>query len=70
LTNGGIQVDVTKSANASNVVLSLARFTEDGLMTVTVPANAARTIVLTLETSFPDRERADNVFNYIIIEQQ
>ena len=69
LTNGGVQVDVTKSANASNVVLSLARFTEDGLMTVTVPANAARTIVLTLETSFPDRERADNVINYIIIEQ-
>ena len=69
LTNGGNQVDVTKSANASNVVLSLARFTEDGLMTVTVPANAARTITLTLETSFPDRERADNVINYIIIEQ-
>lgn len=69
LTNGGVQVDVTKSANASNVVLSLARFTEDGLMTVTVPANAARTITLTLETSFPDRERADNVINYIIIEQ-
>lgn len=70
LTNGGYQVDVTKSANASNVVLSLARFTEDGLMTVTVPANAARTITLTLETSFPDRERADNVINYIIIEQR
>jgi hypothetical protein len=25
--------------------------------------------VLTLETSFPDRERADNVTNYIVIEQ-
>lgn len=70
ITNGGNLVNVTKSANASDVILSLARFTEDGLMTVVVPANAARTITLTLETSFPDRERADNVTNYIIIEQQ
>jgi hypothetical protein len=70
LTNGASQLDVTKSANAANVTLSLARFTEAGLMTVTVPANAARTIVLTLENSFPDRERADNVINYIIIEQR
>lgn len=70
LTNGGDLVSVTKSANADNVVLSLARFTEDGLMKVNVPANSARTIILTLETSFPDRERENNVFNYIIIEQK
>ena len=70
LTNGGDLVNVTKSANASDVVLSLARFTEDGFMVVTVPANAPRTITLTLETSFPDRDRSENVINYIIIEQK
>jgi hypothetical protein len=70
MTNGGNQINVTKSANASDVVLSLARFTEEGFLTVTVPAHAARDIVLTLETSFPDRERSENVTNFITIEQK
>jgi len=70
LTNGGNEVNITKSANATNVVLSGNKLSEDSLLTVTVPANAARTIVLTVETSFPDRERAENVTNFIIIEQK
>ena len=69
LTNGGNEVDITKSGNAGNVVLSGNKLTEDSLLTVTVPANAARTITLTLETSFPDRDRSENVINFIIIDQ-
>jgi len=65
-TNGANVVDITKSANASNVTLSNAKFTSEGYLDVTVPTNVARTITLTLTTSYINRNTDTN---YIIINQ-
>ena len=65
-TNGATQVRVSKSANASNVTLSSVLFTSEGYLTVTVPANAPRTIKITLDTDFPN---GNTDTNFIIIKQ-
>jgi hypothetical protein len=65
-TNGANVVDITKSANASNVTLSNAKFTSEGYLDVTVPTNVARTITLTLTTGFIN---GNTDTNYIIINQ-
>ena len=51
-TNGANDVSITKSGNASNVTLSNAKFTTEGYLDVTVPINVARTITLTLTTTY------------------
>ena len=65
-TNGANVVDITKSANASNVTLSNAKFSSEGYLDVTVPTNAARTITLTLTTGYIN---GNTDTNYIIIDQ-
>jgi hypothetical protein len=65
-TNGASVVDITKSANASNVTLSNAKFTAEGYLDVTVPINVARTITLTLTTGYIN---GNTDTNYIIIDQ-
>lgn len=62
--NGSDTVDITKSANASNVTLSSAKFSSEGYLDVTVPVNAARVITLTINYN---NKSADT--NYIIINQ-
>jgi hypothetical protein len=66
-SNGVTQVAVTKSANASNVTLSSAKFSSEGFLTITVPPNAARTITITLSSDYINGYKEDA---YIIIEQQ
>ena len=66
-SNGATQVRVSKSANASNVTLSNVLFTSEGYLTVTVPANAARTITISLDTDYIN---GNTDKSYIIIEQQ
>ena len=66
LTNGVSEIGVTKSANAGNVTLSQEKFEEDGLLNVTVPANSARTITITLSSAFTN---GNTSLNYIIIDQ-
>lgn len=66
-SNGATQVRVSKSANASNVTLSSVLFTAEGYLTVTVPANAARTITISLDTEYIN---GNTDTSYIIIEQQ
>ena len=65
-TNGANVVDITKSANASNVTLSNNTFTAEGYLDVTVPTNVARTITLTLVTGYIN---GNTDTNYIIIDQ-
>ena len=65
-TNGANVVDITKSANASNVTLSNAKFTNEGYLDVTVPTNVARTITLTLTTGYIN---GNTDTTYIIIDQ-
>jgi hypothetical protein len=65
-TNGANVVDITKSANASNVTLSNAKFSSEGYLDVTVPINVARTITLTLTTGYIN---GNTDTNYIIIDQ-
>jgi hypothetical protein len=65
-TNGANVVDITKSANASNVTLSNAKFTSEGYLDVTVPTNVARTITLTLTTGYIN---GNTDTSYIIINQ-
>ena len=65
-TNGASVVDITKSGNASNVTLSNAKFSSEGYLDVTVPINIARTITLTLTTSYTN---GNTDTNYIIINQ-
>ena len=65
-TNGANNVAITKSANASNVTLSNAKFTAEDYLDVTVPINVARTITLTLTTSYIN---GNTDTNYIIIDQ-
>ena len=62
--NGSDTIDITKSANASNVTLSNAKFTSEGYLDVTVPINVARTITLTLSSNNKNTDT-----NYIIINQ-
>ena len=66
LTNGVSEIGVTKSANAGNVTLSQEKFEEDGLLNVTVPANSARTITITLSSAFTS---GNTSLNYIILDQ-
>ena len=65
-TNGANVVDITKSANASNVTLSNAKFSAEGYLDVTVPTNVARTITLTLTTGYIN---GNTDTTYIIIDQ-
>ena len=60
--NGSDTIDITKSANASNVTLSNPKFTSEGYLDVTVPINVARVITLTLISNNKDT-------TYIIINQ-
>jgi hypothetical protein len=62
--NGSDTVDITKSANASNVTLSNAKFTSEGYLDVTVPINVARVITLTITSNNKNKDT-----NYIIINQ-
>jgi hypothetical protein len=62
--NGSDTVDITKSANASNVTLSNAKFTSEGYLDVTVPINVARVITLTITSNNKNTDT-----NYIIINQ-
>jgi len=62
--NGTDVIDITKSANASNVTLSNSKFSSEAYLDVTVPVNAARVITLTIQTN---NKSADT--NYIIINQ-
>jgi len=62
--NGSDTVDITKSANASNVTLSNAKFTSEGYLDVTVPINVARVITLTLTSNTKNKDTT-----YIIINQ-
>jgi len=66
-SNGATQVRISKSANASNVTLSSVLFTSEGYLTVTVPANATRTITISLDTDYLN---GNTDTSYIIIEQQ
>ena len=66
-SNGATQVRILKSANASNVTLSSVLFTSEGYLTVTVPANATRTITISLDTDYLN---GNTDTSYIIIEQQ
>ena len=66
-SNGVTQVAITKSANASNVTLSNAKFSSEGFLTITVPANAAREIIITLTS---DYENGNTDTSNIIIKQQ
>jgi hypothetical protein len=65
-TNDVFEVKITKSANASNVTLSSTTFTAEGFLDVNVPANAARTIILTLGSSY---NNGNTEATYIIIDQ-
>jgi hypothetical protein len=65
-TNGANDVSISKSGNASNVTLSNAKFTSEGYLDVTVPINAARTITLTLTTTY---NNGNTDTKYIIIDQ-
>jgi hypothetical protein len=65
-TNGAKEVRISKSANASNVTLSSVLFTAEGYLKVTVPANAARIITLSLDTEYIN---GNTDTNYIIINQ-
>ena len=65
-TNGATQVRISKSANASNVTLSSVLFTAEGYLDVGVPTNAARVIILTLDTDYTNKNTDTN---YIIINQ-
>jgi hypothetical protein len=62
--NGSDTVDITKSANASNVTLSNAKFTSEGYLDVTVPINVARVITLTITSNNINKDTT-----YIIINQ-
>jgi len=62
--NGSDTIDITKSANASNVTLSNAKFTAEGYLDVTVPINVARVITLTITSNNKNTDT-----NYIIINQ-
>jgi hypothetical protein len=66
-TNGASGVGITKSGNASNVTLSNAKFSSEGYLDVIVPINVARTITLTLTTSYTN---GNTDTNYIIIDQK
>jgi hypothetical protein len=65
-SNGATQVRISKSANASNVTLSSVLFTAEGFLTITVPANAARTITISLVSDYIN---GNTDTNYIIINQ-
>jgi hypothetical protein len=65
-TNDVYQVRISKSANAANVTLSSLVFTAEGFLDVNVPANAARTIILTLDS---DYNNGNTEATYIIIDQ-
>jgi len=65
-TNGAKEVRISKSANASNVTLSSVLFTSEGYLKVTVPANAARIITLSLDTEYIN---GNTDTSYIIINQ-
>ncbi|NCX04158.1 MAG: hypothetical protein EBW68_00025 [Actinobacteria bacterium] len=65
-SNGATQVRVSKSANASNVTLSSVLFSSEGYLKITIPANATRTITITLDSDFSN---GNTETNYIIIEQ-
>jgi hypothetical protein len=62
--NGSDTVDITKSANASNVTLSNAKFSSEGYLDVTVPINVARVITLALTSNNINKDTT-----YIIINQ-
>jgi hypothetical protein len=62
--NGTDIIDITKSANASNVTLSNSKFSTEAYLDVTVPINVARTITLTLTSNNKNTDT-----NYIIIDQ-
>ena len=62
--NGSDTIDITKSANASNVTLSNPKFTTEGYLDVTVPINVARVITLTLTSNNNNKDTT-----YIIINQ-
>jgi len=66
-SNGVTQVTITKSANARDVTLSNTRFTREGFLTITVPRNAAREIIITLTS---DYENGNTDTSNIIIKQQ
>jgi hypothetical protein len=66
-TNGANDVSISKSGNASNVTLSSSKFTTEGYLDVTVPINVARTITLTLTTTY---NNGNTDTNYIIIDQK
>ena len=66
-SNGATEVKIKKSKNANNVTLSSVLFTAEGFLTITVPANAARTITISLETSYIN---GNTDTSYIIIEQK
>jgi len=65
-TNGANDVSISKSGNASNVTLSSSKFSTEGYLDVTVPINVARTITLTLTTTY---NNGNTDTNYIIIDQ-
>ena len=62
--NGSDTVDITKSANASNVTLSNPKFTSEGYLDVTVPINVARVITLAITSNNINKDTT-----YIIINQ-
>jgi hypothetical protein len=65
-SNGATQVRVSKSANASNVTLSSVLFTSEGFLIIGVPANAKRTITISLDTDYTN---GNTDTSYIIINQ-
>ena len=65
-SNGATQVRISKSANATNVTLSSVLFTAEDYLTVIVPANAARTITISLDTDYIN---GNTDTSYIIINQ-
>jgi hypothetical protein len=66
-STGVYEVRISKSANASNVTLSSVLFTSEGFLIIGVPANAARTITISLTSNYTN---GNTDTSYIIIEQQ
>jgi hypothetical protein len=65
-STGVYEVRILKSANASNVTLSSVLFTSEGFLIIGVPANAARTITISLTSNYTN---GNTDTNYIIINQ-
>ena len=67
LANEVVEINATKSANATNVTMSNTRIAIDQYVVITVPPNAERVISILLQNEYLDGSFSEN---YILIIQE